>query len=509
MSMPSRPGWSGVPDDQDAGIGLKLLLLLGALSAFAPLSFDMYLPALPQVSRNLHIDGSAVQLTLSACLIGLALGQLFGGPLSDATGRRRPLLAGVGAYTVFSLCCAVSPNVATLVAARFLQGFAGGIAIVIANAIVRDRTSGQAAARVFSLLILITGVAPSIAPVIGGQLIRVVSWRGIFVVLAAIGALIWAAATAAAETLPPDRRRSGGWRDIRSTARQLAADRDFAGRAAALGLAFGAMFAYISGSSFVLQDDYGLSPQTYSAVFAGIALGLVAVGRVNASLVRRAGAHRLLIAGLVQLTLGGALLFAVVQARLSAPFVVAALLLAVTSVSLVGPNATALALTPYGHQAGSVAAILGLVQFGVGAIVSPLASVSGRTTQFSLAYLMLIMSVLALVAYLAVPRVRHRPRTPTRALQEQPAGEAPLSMHQEREIATTYLGGRYQHAGKFVRLACVAGVERNDSVSSQRAQVAAGGRRAWARSSGSEVRNGISAAERPGSHVPSRHVGAQ
>jgi MFS transporter, DHA1 family, multidrug resistance protein len=410
-------------EGQHPGIGLKLLLLLGALSAFAPLSFDMYLPALPRVSRDLHIDGSAAQLTLSACLIGLALGQLFGGPLSDAAGRRRPLLAGVGAYTLFSLCCAVSLNVATLIAARFLQGFAGGIAIVISNAIVRDRTSGQAAARVFSLLILVTGVAPSIAPVIGGQLIRVMSWRGIFFVLTAIGALILAGAAAAPETLPPERRRVGGWRDIRSAARQLAADRAFAGRAAALGLAFGAMFTYISGSSFVLQDDYGLGPQAYSAVFAGISLGLVAVGRANASLLRRVGAHRLLIAGLAQLTLGSALLFAVVQARLGVPFVVAALLLAVTAVSLVGPNATALALTPYGHQAGSVAAILGLIQFGVGAIVSPLASVSGQTTQFSMAYLMLIMSVLALLAYLAAARGWGRPRPAPGAPEEQPVGE--------------------------------------------------------------------------------------
>jgi DHA1 family bicyclomycin/chloramphenicol resistance-like MFS transporter len=412
-------------EDQDAGIGIKLLLLLGALSAFAPLSFDMYLPALPRVSRDLHIDGSAAQLTLSACLIGLALGQLFGGPLSDATGRRRPLLAGVGGYTLFSVCCAVSPNVATLITARFLQGFAGGIAIVIANAIVRDRTSGQAAARVFSLLLLVTGAAPAIAPVIGGQLIRVMSWRGIFFVLAAIGALILAGAAAAPETLPPERRRAGGWRDIRSAARQLAADRAFAGRAAALGLAFGAMFTYISGSSFVLQDDYGLGPQAYSAVFAGISLGLVAAGRANASLVRRVGAHRLLIAGLVQLTLGSALLFGVVQARLGVPFVVAALLLAVIAVSLIGPNATALALTPYGHQAGSVAAILGLVQFGVGAIVSPLASVSGQTTQFSMAYLMLIMSVLALLAYLSATRDWRRPLTPAGGRPEQPAGGRP------------------------------------------------------------------------------------
>jgi DHA1 family bicyclomycin/chloramphenicol resistance-like MFS transporter len=399
------------------------------------LSFDMYLPALPQVSRDLHIDGSATQLTLSACLIGLALGQLFGGPLSDAAGRRRPLLAGVGAYTFFSLCCAVSPNVATLVAARLLQGVAGGVAIVIANAMVRDRASGQAAARVFSLLILVTGVAPSIAPVIGGQLIRVTSWRGIFAVLAVIGALILAGAAAAPETLPPERRRGGGWRDIRSAGRQLAADRVFAGRAAALGLAFGAMFTYISSSSFVLQDDYGLSPQAYSAVFAGISVGLVAVGRANASLVRRAGAHRLLIAGLVQLTLGSTLLFAVVQARLSVPFVIAGFLLAVTSVSLVGPNATALALTPYGHQAGSVAAILGLIQFGVGAIVSPLASVSGRTTQFSMAYLMLIMSVLALLAYLAATSVWQRPRRPSTGSQAPPVdGEAAPAATAEDKI---------------------------------------------------------------------------
>ena len=189
-----------------------LILLVGALSAFGPLSIDMYLPGMPELRADFGVGASQTQLTLSACLLGLATGQLLAGPMSDAFGRRRPLMLGVGLYAVASLLCALAPTIQALIAFRFIQGFAGAAGIVIARSVVRDLYSGVAAARFFSLLLLVSGLAPILAPLLGGQLLRVVSWRGVFVALALIGvALVIAAAAFLSEThaagAPPVSRR--------------------------------------------------------------------------------------------------------------------------------------------------------------------------------------------------------------------------------------------------------------------------------------------------------------
>src|SRR2546421_8590621 len=208
---------------------VQLVFILGALSAFGPLSIDMYLPALPSLSRDFGTGASQAQLTLSACLLGLALGQTIAGPISDALGRRRPLLVGLTAYALVSLLCVVAPSVFVLVGLRFVQGCAGAAGIVIARAIVRDLHSGEALARFFSLLMLVNGLAPILAPLFGGLLLRFTSWRGVFIVLAVIRALLLlAAATGLGETLPPDRRQSGGVLATITTFRQLLASRSFA-----------------------------------------------------------------------------------------------------------------------------------------------------------------------------------------------------------------------------------------------------------------------------------------
>src|SRR2546422_368070 len=183
----------------------QLVFILGALTAFGPLSIDMYLPALPSLSRDFVTGASQVQLTLSACLLGLALGQTIAGPISDALGRRRPLLVGLTAYALASLLCVVAPSVFALVVLRFIQGVAGAAGIVIARAIVRDLYSGVAVARFFSLLMLVNGLAPILAPLFGGLLLRYTSWHSVFIVLAIIGTLLlFATATGLGETLPPD-----------------------------------------------------------------------------------------------------------------------------------------------------------------------------------------------------------------------------------------------------------------------------------------------------------------
>src|SRR5947209_9697790 len=283
-----------------------LVFILGALSAFGPLSIDMYLPALPSLSRDFGTGASQAQLTLSACLLGLAMGQTIAGPISDALGRRRPLLVGLTAYAIASLLCVVAPSVYVLIGLRFVQGCAGAAGIVIARAIVRDLHSGEALARFFSLLMLVNGLAPILAPLFGGLLLRFTSWRGVFIALTVIGALLLlAAATGLGETLPPERRQIGGVRATIMTFRQLLASRSFVGYALSCGLAFAAMFAYISGPPFVLQHIYGLSPQLFSVMFGVNALGLMIVGQVNGRLVGRVPLTRLLAVGLSATPTGG------------------------------------------------------------------------------------------------------------------------------------------------------------------------------------------------------------
>jgi MFS transporter, DHA1 family, multidrug resistance protein len=352
---------------------LRLVLILGGLTAFAPLSIDMYLPGLPALGDDLSAGASAVQLTLTACLAGLAIGQLVAGPLSDRLGRRRPLLAGVGAYTLASALCAAAPTVWALAGLRFVQGATGAAGIVIARAIVRDTHDGVALLRFFSMLMLVTGLAPILAPVLGGQVLEVTSWRGIFLVLAAIGALLLVAALAGlGETLPPERRREGG---VRATARTMASllrDRHFAGFALAGGLAFGAMFTYISGSPFVLQEIYGASPQAFSAVFAANSVGIVAW---------RVAPLTMLRIGVTAMAVAGCALFAVVAiGSLPLLALLVPLWVLVSSMGFVFPNTTALALAGHPEVAGTASALLGVLQFVIGAGAAPLAGIAGTGT---------------------------------------------------------------------------------------------------------------------------------
>jgi MFS transporter, DHA1 family, multidrug resistance protein len=371
-----------------------VVLILGALSAFGPLSIDMYLPGLPSLGRSLDAPAWAVQLTLTACLAGLALGQVLAGPLSDRFGRRRPLLAGVALYAVASLLCAAAPSVAVLVALRFAQGVAGAAGIVIARAIVRDMHSGAAAARFFSLLMLVNGLAPILAPVIGGQVLGVTTWRGVFVVLAVIGVLLLAATAAGMpETLPPEGRHPGGVGDTVRTFGALLADRAFLGYALACGLSFGAMFAYISGSPFVIQDIYGASPQLYSVMFATNALGLVLASQANRALLRRLEPRAILRSALSVQALAGVALLVVVAAGGGVWGIVPLLFVVVASLGLVFPNATALALADHPHVAGSASGLLGVLQFIVGAATAPLVGAGGTATALPMALTIAVLGV--------------------------------------------------------------------------------------------------------------------
>ncbi len=383
----------------------KYALILGGMSAFGPLSMDMYLPALPAISGELNAGASQVQLSLMACTIGLALGQLVMGPLSDTYGRRRPLLLGVVVFALASLACALAPSAYALAALRLVQGFGGAAGIVIARAVVRDLFSGVALAKFFSLLMLVNGVVPVLAPVLGGQLLRVTSWRGVFVTLCAIGAaLLVAALLALPETLPPEQRRPGSLPQTLRTFGGLLRDRMFIGFALSAALAFAAMFAYISGSSFVLQDVHHLSPQMFSVVFGVNSIGIVAMGQINGLLVGKVDSRRLLAIGLSCNALGGISVAASTVLGLGLFALLPALFVTVASIGLVFPNATALALSGHRETAGSASALLGVLQFMIGGLVSPLVGIAGSDTAVPMGLVMGALSASAVVVFAVMTR---------------------------------------------------------------------------------------------------------
>jgi MFS transporter, DHA1 family, multidrug resistance protein len=378
----------------------RLIVLLGSIVAIGPLSIDTYLPAFPSMSRSLDASASAVQLTLTACLAGLALGQLFAGPLSDRLGRRRPILVGLSAYVVASLLCALAPDVLTLTGLRFVQGFAGAAGLVIAQAVVRDMHSGAAAVRLFSSLMLIIGVAPILAPVLGGQILELTSWRGIFVALAVIASVVLLAVVLRLpETLPPERRDTRGLRGTLRTLRSLLHRRDFMGYAVASSLSFATVFAYVSGSSFVLQDIYGLSPQLYSVVFGFNGIGLIVASRINSRIAGRIDSEVILRrAMLATATASLVLLAIIVSDSLGAWAVMVPLFVIVSSFAFALPNATALALADHPEVAGVASALLGVIQFISGAAVAPLVGIAGTDTALPMGIVMSALGIAGVAA---------------------------------------------------------------------------------------------------------------
>ncbi|HWM57325.1 MAG TPA: multidrug effflux MFS transporter [Pseudonocardia sp.] len=355
------------------------VLALGGLSAFGPLALDLYLPGLPQLTSDLRTSEAAGQLSLSMCMIGLALGQLLVGPYTDRVGRRGPLLAGVGVFVISAALCAISPSIELLLVLRLLTGLAGGAGVVIARAMVRDLYDGDALARVFALLMLVSGTAPVLAPVVGGQLLLVTDWRGVFWVLAGIGAVLFVAALSQPESLPVERRRAAGPRAMVRLAGVVLRDRTFLVPALVMSLAACALFSYIAMGSFVLQDGYGLDAQQFSIVFAANAIGIVLFGRLSSRLVGRFGPRRLLRVGvLLGLAAAIGLLAGVLLSR-SVWAVLPPLFVLVGSLGLIFPNGTALALAEQKQAAGTASALIGLLQFALGAVVPPLASLGGVT----------------------------------------------------------------------------------------------------------------------------------
>lgn len=389
--------------------GILVTLVLGGLTALPALSMDMYLPALPEVTDALHSPAATVQLTLTACLIGMALGQLVVGPMSDKWGRRRPLLIGMAVYVAATAVCALAPSVELLITFRLLQGLAGSAGIVIARAVVRDLYDGMEMARFFSTLMLISGVAPIVAPLIGGQILQITDWRGVFILLTVVGTLltlvVWKWLH---ETLPPERRHTGGVGQALRTMRSLLADRVFSGYLIAGGLAFGALFAYISASPFVVQDIYGASPQMFSLLFGINSVGLVAVGQINGKLlVGRVSLDKALGFGLAVITLAATALLLMtsgVFGHVGLFPIAAGLFVLMSAMGMAMPNTNAQALMRTPHAAGSASALLGSSTFLLGAVASPLVGIAGEATAAPMAVVQLVCGVGAMTCFLVLCR---------------------------------------------------------------------------------------------------------
>lgn len=388
---------------------LLLTLILGSLSALPALSMDMYLPALPAVGDELSSPAAQVQLTLTTCLLGLAVGQIIAGPMSDQFGRRRPLLVGMGVYILASVACAFAPTIETLTAFRLVQGLAGAAAIVIARAVVRDLFDGLAMARFFSTLLLISGAAPILAPVLGGQVLRVTSWRGVFLILAVLGVILTLVVLRwLPETLAPRNRQSGGVPAALRTMRGLLRQRAFTGYLLAGSLTFAALFAYVAASPFVIQEIHGASPQTFSMLFMTNAIGLVAVGQLNGKVL--VGRVRLdLVLGIGLAVTGSAavallLMTSGVFGDLGLFPISAGLFVLMSGMALVLPNANSLGLMHAGHAAGSASALLGTSQFLIGAVASPLVGVAGEHTAVPMAVVQLSVIFLATLCFLGMCR---------------------------------------------------------------------------------------------------------
>ena len=378
---------------------------------FGPLSLDLYLPALPQLADDLNASASAAQLSITACLVGLAVGQLLAGPLSDRLGRKRPLIIGLMAYLLASIACALAPSVTVLIVLRLIQGLGGAAGIVISRAIARDLYSGSALMIFFSRLLLIAGLAPVLAPILGGQLSLIMSWRGIFGVLAGFGAvLLLAGWLGLKETLPPERRIVGGFGRTVQGYNTLLHDRFFVGCALSSGLAGATMFAYIAGSTFVLQRIYGMSPQGFSFVFGGISLGLVAAAQIGARIALMWPLTRVLGLGLMINLFGATALLVTVITGLPMGVLIGALVVMVCAVGLIFPTANALAMADYPDLAGTASSLQGLSQFVFGAVAAPLVGIAGEHTAVPLGIVTTGVSLLATASFtsLVLPVVRAR-----------------------------------------------------------------------------------------------------
>lgn len=404
----SLPANVSIPLTDPPRRAVGLIALLGALTAVAPLATDMYVPGFPEMARTLHVSDSAVQLSMTAFLAGLVIGQFLVGPLSDRLGRRRLLITGTVLFAVLSLACAAAPTVQTLTVGRFLQGVAGAAGMVLARAVLTDRFHGPELPHYFSLLSMVLGVAPVVAPVIGGAILSVGNWRGIFVALALFGVLLFLAVLPGVpESLPAERRHQGGMAGAFLAMGGLLGRRSFLGCTLTLAFAAAALFAYIAGSSFVFQDVYGASATLYSLIFATNACGMLLAGAVFGKLSRRLRSGTLLSAS-VAVASAAALFQVVLLLTVGGSLIGTWVCLFFVAFGIGGifPASMSLGQSLGRETSGAASALLGGTQFLFGALASPLVGAFGTSSAMPMAATMLgaLLSSAVCLVFLVRPR---------------------------------------------------------------------------------------------------------
>ncbi|WP_372821993.1 multidrug effflux MFS transporter [Pseudomonas parafulva] len=390
-------------------MNLRILLILGALSAFAPLAIDFYLPAFPAMAQAFGTDEQHVQTTLAAYFLGLSLGQLAYGPIADRFGRRKPLLFGISLFTLASLACAYAPDLDTLVVARFIQALGGCAGMVLSRAIVVDKCDAVGAAKAFSQLMLVMGLAPILAPMLGGVLINVSGWQSIFLVLSLFSAAcLLAVSLGLPESLPahvPRQPLSGALRQYL----RLLGDRVFLGHALTGGIAIAGMFAYIAGSPFVFIKLYGVPAEHYGWLFGTNAAGFILCAQVNARLLAKRGPAFLLARAVWLYLAAGLVLLGVALLRPTQlwPLLVP-LFVCIASLGCIIPNASACAMSGQGARAGSASALMGSLQFSVAAGAAALVGVLHDGSAVPMALVISLCGVLVVNVAMLTRRLQSR-----------------------------------------------------------------------------------------------------
>lgn len=371
------------------------LLICASLTAIAPLSIDMYLPSFPALSADLHVDIGQVQLTLGTFLVGLALGQAFYGPISDRFGRKPPLYVGLALYALAAAGCAMARSVESLMLWRFLQALGGCAGMVMARAVIRDRLEAHESARAFSSLMLVMGLAPILAPIIGGAILTTLGWRAIFWLLTLAGVLILALVHfRMEESLPRERAAPLHPGTVAASYIELLRDREFLGYSLAAGFGQAGMFAYIAGSPFVLIELHGIDASHYGFVFGANAFGLIAMSQLNARLVQGRTLDQVLGRAVLAPCAAGLMLAAAALAGvLVLPVLLAGFFVFIGSLGCITPNASALALTHQGHRAGTASALMGTLQFSLGTVAGAAVSLWHDGTALPLAVVMAVCGV--------------------------------------------------------------------------------------------------------------------
>lgn len=384
---------------------LHLALLLGSLALLGPFTIDMYLPSFPTIVKEYSTTASLVQISLTTCLLGLGLGQLIIGPMSDVLGRRKPLLIFLIMYLLASVVCAFAPNIYFFIGARFLQGFAAAGGLVISRAIVRDVYSGRELTKFFALLMAVSNLGPIIAPIAGGSILSFTNWTGVFIVLACIGMVLFLIISLKLEeTLPIEKRIPSNFIQVLKNFGSLLKDRQFTGYAFTQGFIIAGIFAYVSGIPFVYQNIYGVSPQVFSLLFGvnGIALiiGSQLVGRYSDVIPEKT----FLKIGLILSNTAGAVLLGALLIKAPLIAIAIPIFFLVSCIGIIATTSFSLAMESQGHIAGSASALLGVLPFILGSLTAPLVGIAGEYSAIPMGVTIFSASFMAFLSYYGLVR---------------------------------------------------------------------------------------------------------